>query len=37
MPRSSIHAAELKLADGKLICDREEDFDFFLPDSEASK
>lgn len=29
--RSSIQVAELKLVDGKLICKRDEDFDFFLP------
>lgn len=35
--RSSIQVAELKFADGKLTCNREEDFDFFLPNPEALK
>lgn len=35
--RSSIQVAELKLTDRKLTCNREEDFDFFLPNPEALK
>jgi hypothetical protein len=35
--RSSIQVAELKFADGKLTCNREEDFDFFLPNPEVLK
>lgn len=35
--RSSIQVAELKFVDGKLTCNREEDFDFFLPNPEVLK
>ena len=32
--RSSIQAAELKLENGTLTCDRDREFDFYLPDQE---